>query len=107
MALKSLGEIVVAASGTPVQVVSSRTGAQSFTVQAKHDNTGYIYVGRATMVIATLAGVYAIIGIPAATGAVPSYTASIPEAPEGFNLADIYLDASVSTDSALVSYTEQ
>lgn len=113
MALKSLGKVTVTTGGTPVRatvnesVPAARVPAQSFLVEANPANTGKIYVGALGMSRTTLAGVHGVVGIPTATGTIPSYTASIPLAPAGFNMADFYIDADVNGESALVSLTEQ
>jgi hypothetical protein len=54
-------------------------------------------------------GTFAAIPAPASgtTGAFASQTFTIVNAPGGINLADFYLDVSVSGEGVLISYTEQ
>lgn len=106
--LKSLGLKTVASSGTPVRVSSTRIAAQSVMFQAWPGNAGLCYVGLANMVIATGVGVLGVIGKPSTDEvSVPSASFSIPLAPGGINLADLYVDADDSGANILVSYTEQ
>lgn len=106
MALKSIGLVTITTSGTPVRVSATRIGAQGFLIQGLSTNTGKIYVGSSAMVIATGVGVFAVIPAPT-TGTLPSFSSTIVNAPAGFNLADIYIDADNSGEKVLISYTEQ
>jgi hypothetical protein len=115
MALKSLGLVTVAASGTPVRATSNesvpatRVGCQAIQIEAAPGNAGLIYIGTSDMVISTGVGVLAVLPKPtsATTGPFPSQSYSIPEAPAGINAADVYIDASNSSDKAYISITVQ
>jgi len=103
--------VTVATSGTPVQIVTSRQPYQSILVQALPNNTGRIVVGSSNAVRANAAGVnpsgpvLAIIGAPtSATATPPSANGSNPTSPAAFNLADLWIDASVSGEGCIVSY---
>lgn len=117
MGLRVLGKITVAAGGTPARVTqnladpTARIGVQSIFLQALPTNTGIIYVrtrgvsGSLADDRVTLAVTMGLIPAPtsATTGPFPSITLSEPVIPAGFNLADLYLDASINGDGALVS----
>jgi hypothetical protein len=106
MAVKSLGKITVTTGGTPVQVSTTRVGANSIMFQQIPGNTGKMYIGDSTLVKATLVGVHAVLPIPT-TNILPSYTATIVEAPAGLNAAEFWVDAEVNGEGVLVSYTQQ
>jgi len=107
MALFSLGKVTVASAGTPVRLTTNqstpatRYGAQSFTVQALAGNAGDCYIGGAGFDKSTLVGAYYIL----AKGTSVSF--SILNAPVGYNMADVYVDAANSNDAVLVSGTIQ
>lgn len=108
MANHSLGFVTVPAAGTPVRttanlpVPTANCPAHSYLIEALPANTGDIYVGRSTMNTVTGADVFVV--IPASTANVyPSFTSTIIEAAAGFNMAEIWLDAEVNGDGALVS----
>lgn len=108
MAWKSLGKVTVTTAGTPVRATSTSTPAQSIMIQAFPTNVGLAYVGLSGMNKATGAGVLAIIGKPSADEvSVPSVSASIPLAPAGLNVADLYIDADDNGAGVIISYTEQ
>jgi hypothetical protein len=106
MAWKSQGKVTVTTAGTPVQVTTTRTVAQSVMVQALAANTGLIYVGLSTLNKSTGVGVLGIIPIPT-TNIIGSVSASIPLAPAGINLADLWIDSTVNGEGVIISYTEQ
>lgn len=107
-ALRSLGRITIVTAGTPVQVTfnetvpSDRFLAHSFMVQQVAGNTGRILIGSSAMVAATLANVYAVLPVPT-VNILPAYTVTIQQAISGFNMADFFVDATVSGEFALVS----
>lgn len=115
MALATLGKVTVTTAGTIARATNgqstpgARVSCQSFMVQALPANTGVIYVGNSAMVSSTGVGVMGIVPKPASnlTGPFPSISFAIVEAPNGINLADIWLDASVSGEGAIISYTVQ
>jgi hypothetical protein len=108
MALRSLGKITVAAAGTPVRVTANlttpteRLAAHSFIVEQVPGNTGKLFIGGPGMNKTTLAGVYAILPIPT-VNSLPSFSSVITNAPAGFNMAELFIDADVNGESALVS----
>lgn len=103
-----IGAIAVPTPGTPVRATSTQTlPAEKFSchgvlIQAMPLNTGRIYIGRATMNKATLANLFAVLAIPT-DHTIPSFTAALTIAPNSVNLSDIYLDADVAAEGALVS----
>lgn len=108
MALKSLGKVTVTTAGTPVRVTSTKTTCQSVLIQAMPTNAGLAYVGLSGMDKSAGTGVLGIIGKPSADEVVvPSVSFSIPLAPAGINLADLYIDADDNNAAVLISYTEQ
>lgn len=109
MALRSLGRVVVASAGTPVQITANepvpadRVAAHSISVQAWHANTGRLYVGdRSTMNRVTGEGVLMVLAIPTAN-ALAQFTATLVNAPVGFSATGIWLDVDVNGESGLVS----
>lgn len=114
--MKSFGQVVVTAGGTPVRATSNqsdptkRVGLQSLTVQVRPANTGLLYIRMGNSPLddrTTRSTVLAILPAPASatSGPFASVTFSIPVAPAGLNLADIYLDASVNGDGGILSGT--
>ena len=108
MANQSLGYVTVTAAGTPVRLTSNETTpadrypVHSYLIEVVSSNTGKIFVGSSTMNKATGAGVYAVLP-PPTTNVYPSFSSNIVEAAAGFNLAEVYLDADVNGEKALVS----
>lgn len=108
MALKSLGKVAVAASGTPVRLTvnqstpGDRVGCQTIIVSALAANTGAVYLGKGAS-FARSTGTDCMMQI--AKGTIVQ-VGSI-EAPAGLNAADYYLDADTNGDSAYVSVIEQ
>ena len=103
--------VTVATAGTPVQVISTHKSAQSVLIQAMPNNTGRIVVGSGNTVRANAAGtnpsgpVLAIIGAPSAnTATPPSANGGNPTAPAAINLAQFWIDASVSGEGCIVSF---
>lgn len=104
----SLGLVTVTASGTPelltdnfsdmVAVGANSILAASVFVQAKPDNTGLIFFGDKTMVIATGVGVF----VALAPG--EAFSLSLEGSVNPFNIANYRLDAATSADKAYVSY---
>ena len=115
MAVKGLGKVTVTSAGARARATknqsdpTARISCQSVQFQALPSNTGIVYVGDSTVVGSTLVGTFAAIPAPASgtTGAFASQTFTIVNAPGGINLADFYLDVSVSGEGVLISYTEQ
>ena len=116
--LQPLGQVVVAAGGTPVAVTQNLTAAeqanpasvQSIMVQALPGNTGLIYVrtkGALGDDRTTRRYTVAILPVPvsATQGPFTTVTLSVPVIPASLALGDIYLDASVNGDGALVTVT--
>src|SRR5438046_2090482 len=105
MALKSLGVITVTTAATRVRATATSTPCQSIFVQAVATNTGKMYVGNSAVVGSTLAGCFAV--LPAPVGTAPavtlaSFSASIPLAPGGLNLADIWIDSDTNGEKVLI-----
>jgi len=108
--VKHLAKITVATAGTRVRATSTqvdptkRIPCQAFLVQAHPSNTGLGVVGDSTVLYSTMAGVWGIIGSPSGLTIIPAFVAKHNVAPGPFNLADIYLDASVNNQSFIISY---
>ena len=116
--LQALGKVVVAAGGTPVPVTQNLTAAeianpasvQSIVVQTLPANTGLIYV-RAKGPLGddrtTRRWTIAILPVPvsATQGPFASVTLSVPVIPASLALGDIYIDAAVNGEGALVTVT--
>ena len=107
MAWKSLGKVTVVTSGTPVRITTTHTPVHGIMVEQNPANTHIIYVGLASLVIATFANVLAILPPPTTTS-FPSVNSNIIGGPNGLDLADIYIDVAAGGDgeSVLVSYLE-
>lgn len=112
----SLGKVAVTTAGTPVRVTSGqadptkKVSAHTVFLQALSGNTGRIFVGKSSsMNKSTYVDVVGMIPAPSAstaTGTLPYFEATIVPSPNGFNLADFWLDAEVSTDAVLVAGSE-
>ena len=111
MALKSLstGFINIDAAGTIQRVTAAETDptvairCHSIRFEARAGNAGLIYVGNSALVVATGVGLFAQLAIPT-DNITPSFTVTLVQSPNGFNLADFYVDASVTNDDVLVTY---
>jgi hypothetical protein len=107
MSLFSLGKVTVTTPGTPVPLSATSISVNALYFQALSGNTGVLYVGKQSMVRATLVGVFRTIAAPtAATPAIilPDWNlvSSVFTAP--FDISQIFLDADVGTNGLLVSY---
>ena len=115
--VRSFGQVIVTTAGTPVRatanlaVPGTSVPLQSLRIQVRPANTGILYVfqgggnfsgdHRTTRDVAL-----AILAVPASatTGPFDKYEVSFV-VPVGLNLADIWLDASVSGDGGIISGT--
>src|SRR5215510_12130333 len=110
---RSYGKIVVTTGGTIVQATNNQTnksqriGLQSITVQALPTNTGLIYVrlkGDGADDRTNLNFTIGLVGAPAsATSQPPAITITATPASGALNLADIWIDAGVNGNGALIS----
>jgi hypothetical protein len=112
--IQSFGQIDVAAGGTPARatanlaVPANPCPLQSLMVQAAPANTGLIYVifspeGSPGDNRTTRTKVIGIIGAPsAATAHPPSASFTMPNAQNALDLRDIWIDASVNGDDAII-----
>jgi hypothetical protein len=106
--LMPIATITVAVPGTPVRLTSTQANpAEKFSchgvlVQAMPFNTGRVYIGRSTMDKTTLADLFAVLAIPT-DHTIPSFTAALTLSPNAINMADLYLDADIALEGALVS----
>jgi len=73
-------------------------------VQADPNNTGIGAVGGSSVLYTTRADVWGLVGAPSGSTIIPAFVAKHNAAPGPFNLADIYLDASASGQSFIISY---
>ena len=115
--VKSFGQVIVAAGGTPARATvnqgtpSTPVSLQSVRIQVRPANTGLLYVFQGG---SNFSGDHrtsrdvclAILPAPASTTSGPfeKYEAQFV-VPVGLNLADIWLDVSVNGDGAIVSGT--
>ena len=94
--------------GTPVRFTRTQaTPEEKFAchgvlAQAIYNNTGRIYIGTSTMVTATLTDVIAILAIPT-DNTIPSFTAALTLASNAVNLSDLWLDADIAGEGAIIS----
>ena len=98
MALSGLGRVNITAGGTP-QVLAADTPTarvQWVRIQAAASNAGLVYVGTSNMVKATGVGVLGVIGIPAASGAYPTFEVTAQGPPGGADLSKIYIDGTTN-----------
>jgi hypothetical protein len=116
MALRSFGKVVVTAGATPVRATSNlsdptaRVGVQGFTVQAHWNNTGkiYVFLGGAQFTgdhRTTLTGALFVVPAPgsATTGPFPTGSYGLQAEAAGINMADIFIQADVNGDSAIIA----
>jgi hypothetical protein len=99
----SLGKIAVTTAGTIVQVSSSSKLAQIIQITTNPGNTGKIFIGLSNMVASTRVGVIAVLSIPT-VNILPYWLLQWPDAHAEFDLQDLWLDADVNGESAIVSY---
>lgn len=112
-----VGKITVPVPGTPVQVTATPQyqaalqaagispvfkTVQAILFQAWKGNAGQTYIGTATMVKATGAGVSAVLVAPTATS-LPTWGASNHLSPAGVDASALYLDADTANDGVLLS----
>lgn len=103
-----IARITVAVPGTPVRATSTQAApAEKFSchgvlIQAMPFNTGRVYIGRSTMNKTALTDLFAVLAIPT-DNTIPSFTAALTLAPNSVNLSDLYIDADVAAEGALVS----
>ena len=99
--VKQLARITVAAAGTAQPLSATKLIASSVIIQADHDNTGLIYVGDedvdSTHTLAVLE----------AGDALEIDSELFDGNGQQYNLGQIYVDASVSSDKVRVGYTEE
>ena len=108
--IQAIGPIPVPTPGTPVSVLAAAPSDEmkaagtwplhGILFQAFQGNTGRVYVGSATMVKATLVGVYAVLAIPS-DQTLPTFSAALTWSPNALRLEDFYVDADVADDGAL------
>lgn len=99
----SLGKVVVTTAGTRKQILTTSTPAQIVQIQQFPGNTGKIYIGGSTLVGSTGVGVYFVLPIPT-VNSLSSWLLQWPDSHAMFDLADLYLDAEVNGEGAIVSY---
>lgn len=109
MAWRSSGYVTVPTAGTPVRASDNQPQAEAFCpshallFQQVSGNTGKIYIlDRANPNMTTGMGILAVLAIPT-TNFLPSASATITYAPQGFNLAEYWIDVDVSGEKCLVS----
>ena len=109
MAWHSLGNVTVTTAGTPVRITinesssTARLQCHAIMVEQIPGNSGRIIIGLSNLNSTTYVGALAILAIPT-TNTLPSCNVGIGDAPNAFNAADYFIDATVSGEGALVSY---
>lgn len=109
MPIQMMGRIVVPVAGTPVSVRTAvfATGERfqafhAMLFQAMATNTGRVYIGKNTMVKATLADCAAVLAIPTAN-TIPSFGMSNPLSPAGVDISGLFIDADVNGEGVLLT----
>jgi hypothetical protein len=104
----SLGKVTVANAGVPVRLTNNQADpavlyrAHSYLVEVLSSNTGKVYIGAANLDKSTLVGVYAILA-PPTTNIYPTFSSTISNLPNPFNIAAVWIDVDVNGEGALVS----
>lgn len=104
----SLGPITVPIAGQPVRTTNNQADptalyrAHSYLIEALSTNTGKIYIGAFNMNKSTLVGVYAVLPPPTAN-MFPSFSSTISNLPNPFNMAAVYIDVDVAGEGVIVS----
>jgi hypothetical protein len=73
-------------------------------VQADPTNSGLGIVGGKSVLYATRADSWGIVGAPSGSTIIPAFVAKHNVAPGPFNLADVYLDSSNNGQKFIISY---
>lgn len=108
--VRHLAYITVANAGTRVRATSLQTDpdkripCQAFLVQADPTNSGLGIVGGKSVLYATRADSWGIVGAPSGSTIIPAFVAKHNVAPGPFNLADVYLDSSNNGQKFIISY---
>lgn len=106
MASVALGKITVAVAGTPVQVLATNKPCNAIYFEQISGQTGKIYImDRSTGNKTTLVGVLKVLLVPTSTF-LPNWTVGLPSTQNGLNVANFWIDADTSNESALVTYLE-
>lgn len=106
--LQPIATLRITAPGTLVRCTSTQANpAEKFPchavlIQALPFNAGRVFIGWSTMNRVTLANVIAVLAIPT-DNTIPSFTAALTLSPNAINLADLYIDAELAAEGAIVS----
>lgn len=104
----SLGKVVVATAGTPVQATVNQTSptaplvCHAILVEVLPTNTGKIYVGLVGFSKTTLVGALAILP-PPTTNSYANWGGSVGFAPNAVEASQVYIDADNSGEGVLIS----
>jgi len=104
--IKSLGLVVTPAPGTPVQVITTRFGAQTIKCTARKGNTGLVFIGGKGMNKTSGANVFGVVGIPPATGQWPDLTFTAQVMANTFEASAFYVDADQANDGVYVTVVQ-
>jgi hypothetical protein len=99
----SLGKVVVATAGTPVQLSATSVPVTFIRCSAFAGATGATYLGGKGLNKATGAGVIKRFGPNPSGGTDDSFLLPISDR-ETYNLSDFWIDAAVSGEGLIVSY---
>ena len=106
MALKSNGWTTVASAGTPIRVSATRIACHAVFIQQIVGQSGVIHIGTSTSMDPS-DGTDMLATLPEPTdNLLPSWSSGISGAANGIDLQEIWIDASVSGEKALISYNE-
>ena len=106
--LKSLGKVTIAVPGTTVRATvnmadpTKNRACNGFMIQTLRTNVGYVYIGSVTMNRVAQSELYCVLPPPTANS-LPTFSASLPYAPGGLNMGDVYVDADNANDGVLIA----
>jgi hypothetical protein len=102
----ALGPLVVAAAGTPKQVVAPTAmnppSCHAVIIEALPGNTGKVYIGLAGLNKGTLQQVLVVLPIPTAN-LIPTFSIALTVAGNAVNLGNLFVDADVNGEGVLIS----
>jgi hypothetical protein len=110
--LKSLGFVTAAAAGTPERITKNESSptavihANALYITPLSGNTGKIYIGLSTMVVATGVGVLAMIEAPANASTGPFARTVFESDTNGLALNELFIDVQTNGQGALISYSQ-
>jgi hypothetical protein len=108
MTVTALGRVNVATPGTLVPLSTDPTArASKIFFQVIHGLTGNAYIGKKSMVRATLVNVICVLWPNASGGISDSFYVESQQDSDVLNLAEYYLDMDVAGEGLLISYWQE